>query len=292
MSSSTLANNITVNHSQLEQYITLENEDILLKPAGEGVFLSLDLNEHWLVKFNYQRWQDKAQAISPVSLDLALTSLGGNLSYVKDNWYASTSIGFSDDDVSYRGNQNRFDFRQDNTQVTSLSGVLGYSWFQDSWMFDLSIGLQYANWSIENKIFNSERAQLEGKPPEEVNTTESDSSSVNAGISAARYWELTQEQGVLAGIMLSWDYQFSGDNSLKTNTPPPPIRSASSQQTITRNISSNPSRITSGDDNYGQITTYLSYDMNNNWSVDVDMSIEVASTHNNQSWAIGVNYSF
>lgn len=292
ISTSTLANNLTINHSQLEQYIALSNEDVLLNPAGEGVFLSLDLNEHWLIKFDYQNWQDKKQAISPTSLDLDLTSFGGNLSYVHDTWYVSTNIGFSEDDVSYTANQSHADNRQENTQVTALSVVIGNSWLKGSWMFDLSIGAQFADWSIENKIINSKLAQQEGKPPEEISTTNSDSTSVIAGISAARYWELTQEQGILMGVMFSWNYQFSGDRNLEANTPPPPRPPASQQSTASRNISTNPSRITSGDDNYGQIMTYLSYDITNNWSVDVDTAVEIASTHNSLSWAIAVNYAF
>jgi len=289
---STLANNIAVNHNQLEQYITLQDEDVLLKPAGEGVFLSLDFNDNWSVSFDYQTWQDKEHAISPVSIDLALTSLGGSLNYVKDNWYASASIGFSEDDVSYRANQNRSDFRQDNTQVTSFSGLLGYTWLQGNWMLDVSLGTQYADWSIENKIFNGQRAQDEGKPAEEVSTTKQDSSSINAGISAVRYWELTKEQGILAGALFSWNYQYSGDARQTENNPPSPTRLTSSQPTTLRNIGSNTSRPTSGDDNYGQLTAFLSYDINNNWSVALDTSVEISTTNNNQSWTIGINYYF
>jgi len=92
--------------------------------------------------------------------------------------------------------------------------------------------------------------------------------------------------------MFSWNYQFSGDENLTTfNTPPPP-RTTRSQPATSPNISTNPSRVTSGDDNYGQITSYLSYDINQNWSVDVDTSIEVATTNNNLSWAMGINYTF
>ncbi len=292
ISASTLANNIAINHSQLEQYITLSDEDVLLKPAGEGIFLSHDINEQWQVKLDYQTWQDEESAINPVSIDLNLTSFGGNLSYVHDTWYVSTSIGFSEDNVAYRADQSRTDNRQENTQVTALSAVIGNSWLKGNWMFDLSIGAQFADWSIENKMINSKRAQQEGKPPEEISTTNSDSANITAGISAARYWELAQEQGILMGVMFSWNYQFSGDEDLETDTISSVRHSANQQSRGSRNISTNPSRITSGDDNYGQIMTYLSYDITNNWSVDVDTAVEIASTNNSLSWAVGLNYTF
>lgn len=288
---STLANNIAVNHSQLEQYISLQNEEVLLRPAGEGVFLSFDFDDNWSVNVDYQTWQDKEQAISPVSINLALTSFGGGLSYVKNNWYASTNISFSEDDVSYRANQKRADFRQENTQVTSLSGLLGYNWLQGNWIVDLSIGAQYADWSIENTMFNDPQAQDEGKPPEEVSITKQDSSSINAGISAVRYWELTQEQGILAGAMFSWSYQYSGD-ARQTDNPSAPPRLANSQTTTSRNIGTNTSRPTSGDDSYGQLTAFLSYDINSHWSVAIDTSVEIYTDNNNQSWTVGINYYF
>ena len=290
--SSTLADNITVNHSQLEQYISLPDEEVLLKPAGEGVFLSFDFNDHWNVKFDYQEWQDNEHAISPVSLDLTLISFGGSLSYVQDDWYVSTSIGMSEDDVSYRDDQRRADFRQDKTEVTSLSGLLGYNWLQGNWMFDVSVGAQYSDWSIEHKEFNSKRAQQDGKPPEEIMITEENTLTVNAGVSAARYWELTQQQGVLAGAMLSWRYQLSENENITDENIAPPRQQSRAQPTAFRNNGSNTLRATSGDDNYGQITAYLSYYITNAWSVDLDTSIEIASTHNNQHWAIGLSYSF
>jgi len=289
---SSLANNITVNHSQLEQYISLPDEEVLLKPAGQGVFFSFDFNDNWHIKFDYQKWQDNEQAISPVSLDLKLISFGGSLSYVQENWYASTSIGMSEDDVSYREDQRRADFRQDNTQVTSISGLFGYNWLQGNWMFDVSAGAQYSDWSIENKEINSKRAQQEGKPPEEITITEENTLTINAGVSAARYWELGQQQGVLAGAMLLWRYQLSNDENLTDENVVSTSQQTRAQPSTSRNGGSNTLRATSGDDNYGQITAYLSYYINDAWSVDLDTSVEIASANNNQSWAVGLSYSF
>jgi len=289
---SSLANNITVSHGQLEQYVSLPDEELLLKPAGEGAFLSLDINENWHVKFDYQKWQDNEHAISPVTIDLNLTSFGGSLSYVQDNWYASTSLGMSEDDVSHRKDQRSADFRQDNTQVTSLSGLIGYNWLQGNWMFDVSTGAQYSDWSIKNKEIHSKRAQQEGKPAEEIMITEESTLTINAGVSAARYWELTQQQGVLAGAMLLWRYQLSEDESLTDENISSPRQQGRVQPSTSRNGGSNTLRATSGDDNYGQITAYLSYYINDAWSVDLDTSVEIASDNNNQSWAVGLSYSF
>lgn|GEM_PF-5201187 len=292
VSASTLANSVTINHSQLEQYISLQDEDVLLSPAGEGLFLSFDIDDNWSVQFDYQTWQDKEQAISPVSLDLTLTSLGTHISYMQDNWYIATSIGFDEDDVSYRANKSHTDKRQDNTQVTSISAVVGSNWLIDNWMFDLSMGLQYADWSIENIMINNQRAQQDGRPPEEISKSKSDSSTVYAGLSSARYWPLTQDQGIIVGAMLSWNYQFSGDANLSTENSPAPRRTAGTQSTTSRNVSNTTSRVTSGDDNYGQIMAYLSYDITHNWSVDLDTAAEISTTYNNVSWSVGVNYAF
>ena len=291
-STSTFASNIAINHSQLEQYISLPDEEVLLKPAGEGVFLSFELNDNWNIKFDYQKWQDNEHAISPVSLDLNLLSFGGSISYVKDDWYVSTSIGVSEDNISYRLDQRNSDFRQDNTEVTSLSGLLGYNWLQGNWMFDISVGAQFSDWLIENKEINSKRAQQDGKPPEEIMLTEENTLTVNAGVSAARYWELSQQQGVLAGAMLSWRYQLSENETITDENISPPRQNNQAQPSAFRSGGSNSLRVTSGDDNYGQITAYFSYYINDTWSVDLDTSVEIASTHNNRHWTIGISHSF
>ncbi len=283
-SASTLANSIAINHSQLEQYIALTDENVLLKPAGEGVFLSFDLNESWRVKFDYQTWQDTKQATTPVTIELDFVSFGGSLEYTQDTWYAATSIGFSEDDISYRVSQRLTDKRQNNTQVTAISTVVGKSWLSGNWMFDLSLGAQYADWSIENKTFNNDQAQQDGKPAQEITTSGSDSTSVNAGVTVARYWQLSQTQGILVGVLLAWNYQFSGDAELRADNAAPARRSSGQSSSAVRN--------TSGDDNYGQVMTYLSYDINDEWSVDVDTAVEIATANNNISWSIGLSYTF
>jgi hypothetical protein len=159
-------------------------------------------------------------------------------------------------------------------------------------MFDVSAGAQYSDWSIENKEINSKRAQQEGKPPEELIITEENTLTINAGVSAARYWELSQQQGVLAGAMLLWRYQLSEDENLTDENIVSTSQQTRAQPSTSRNGGSNTLRATSGDDNYGQITAYLSYYINDAWSVDLDTSVEIASANNNQSWTVGLSYSF
>jgi hypothetical protein len=284
-SSSALSSNFSISHSQFEQYITLDNQEVFFKPSGQGVFLSLDLHENWNARFDYQKWQDDLQGNNPMSLDLAYSSYGGSISFTQANWYVTTNFDFIEDDISYISDPRGNDHHNDLTTVSSFSGQIGYSWVDENWLFDVSVGAQYSDWLVENKTYI--RNQVNAS--DENVSTEDSTSTFNMGFSAARYWELTKQQGILVGALFSWSYQFSGDEGLtgQNISPEPPKR----PQRIP-NGGNSISRITSGDDNYGQLMFYASYDINEAWSLDFDTSVDIATTNNSQGWAIGISYNF
>jgi hypothetical protein len=295
--SSSYANNVSLNYSQLEQQISLQEESLLLKPAGPGVNVSFDLTSELILKFDYQQWQDNQQDNNLSAVDIDLSTLGGSLSYLKNNWFYSASISASKDDIAYLRKIKSTPYRTEDTQTTSLGLNIGYNGLIDNWMYDYSVGVQYTDWTTDSiQMENQTPPPRPGEPrPPLSNTTQMDNNttSINATAALARYWQLSNDNGVLAGAMLSWSYQVSGGEALSSgnNPPPPPPRSNNPGRT-NRAVGSPTIRATSGDDSYGQVLLYVSYDLTSQWSIDIDTAIEVASDDNNQSWAIGMSYAF
>jgi hypothetical protein len=293
---SVYANNVSLNYSQLEQQISLQDENILLKPAGAGVNVSFDLTSDLSLKFDYQAWQDDQQASDLSTVDIDLSTIGGSLSYLKGNWFISASISASEDNITYLKERRNTPYRAEKTQTTSLGINAGYNGLIDNWMYDFSVGMQYTDWTIDSEQVDNQapppRPNDPNPPLTNTSKTDENTTSISANAAIARYWQLTGDNGVLAGAMISWNHQISGDNDLASgNTPPPPPRT-NTRTRVSRLAGNSPTRATSGDDSYGQVLLYVSYDLNSAWSIDFDTAIEVASDNNSQSWAAGLSYSF
>jgi len=292
LANSCYANNISLNYSQLEQRVNLQDEIIVLKPSGTGANISFDLTSDINLKFAYQTWGDEQLADNLSNVDVDLSTIGSSLSYLCNNWFVSASISVSEDDITYLRGRSTTPYRTEETQTTSLGLNVGYNGLIDNWMYDFSVGVQYTDWAIDNMQIDNQEPRLDDNRPQvsNITTTDDNTTNIGANIALARYWQLTGDHGVLTGAMFSWNYQISGDDELSSGNPPPPPRSNAS--TGPNRVGGNTStRATSGDDNYGQIIFYISYDLSASWSVDVDSAIEIASD-DDQSWSVGLNYAF
>ena len=159
-------------------------------------------------------------------------------------------------------------------------------------MYDLSLTVQFTDWTIENSQAANQPPPRPGTPPATNLIKSSENTShLSANIALARYWQLSNEQAILAGVMLAWSHQLAGNDDLTSANNPPPRRN-NSPRTTNRGAALTPSRATAGDDNYGQFLAYISYELNSSWSIDIESAIELATDDNNQSWGLGLSYSF
>ncbi len=295
------ASNLSINYSQLAHPVTLQDQSVLLKPTGSAIFLSTDISEHWNLGADYQAWQDDENYQNLAIVDLELLTWGASVNYYQDNWFFTTSISRSEDDLLISNPRRQENHRNENTQTTSIGALAGYNGSQGNWLYDVSIGAQYSDWDIETK----QQKVPKDKPISSLTEQFSDSStSVNAALSLAHFWSLTENTGVLAGAMISWNYMLSNDDDLVDSLfDSSAVNGATfsrttsrlSQRTILQPTSGNnnsASRVTSGDDNYGQLSFYLSYDISQSLAIDFDTSLEIASDNSSQTWSAGLSYSF
>ena len=286
VSSHSFASNVGVSYSQLPREVSLQNADVLLKPGGGGVYLALDLNDNWGIGLDYQAWQDERRVANATDLDLSLTSWGGSLSYARDNWFFSTNISVLDDELDIYAGQRQRRHSQEDSQTTSVGVILAYSRVQQQWMYEVSVGAQYSDWQIDT--LSDPSAQATSQVPMHAQSKEN-TTALNASVTAAHFWPLTQDQGVLVGVMLSWTYRVSGDDSDLANRLP---ARPGGQGPNNRGGANNVNSLATDEDNAGQVSLYLSYDLSRDWSLDLDSTLDLSGENNEPSWSLGLGYSF
>jgi len=119
---------------------------------------------------------------------------------------------------------------------------------------------------------------------------------LSSGVSAAYMWSLSNDKVIILGSMLSWSYQLSGD-SQANNDSTMRVRNSSTRNSTSRvntgtRTAGQINNTLNGDDNYGQLVIYTAYDLTSTLSLDVDFTKNVATQNNEQSWSVGLSYSF
>jgi len=301
VSMNSFADSLDLAYGELEQHVELQNETLLLKPSGLSLFLSHDLSPDWTISAFYQSMSDDKNAGNQQEVELDLNTFGGNLNYYRDNWFFSGGISVSDDEQDIDIRALRPVNRSEDTRAVSFSASLGYGDSRGNWLYDLSLGLQYSDWEIDS---STDMPPADNPPPGEnqqvlMESTSSDNSlSVNTSVSLGHYWSLADNSGLMAGGMLSWSYILSGDAvSDNQNTGGARLGGEGPRNPGGRRSGRGSGTVsslgaTSGDDNYGQVLLYLSYDINSSWSLSLDMAREIASDYSEQSWSLNLGYLF
>lgn len=292
------ADSLDLAYGQIEQHLALQDETLLLKPAGLSVFYGHDINERWNIAGFYQTMRDDDTLENQREIELDLVSYGGTVNYYQQNWFFSAGVTLSDDEQNITFSPQNPGSREEDTEAVTLSTSLGYGGQSGNWLYDVSLGLQYSDWDIDTRVDNPPPPQEGQNPPPAGDSKVSDNSvSVNTSASLGHYWSLADNRGLMAGVMLSWSYIVSGD-SISDNQGVPSgannngPRNPGGRNSGGRNGGASGLGATSGDDNYGQVLFYLAYDINNHWSLSLDGATELASDYSEQSWSINLGYAF
>lgn len=311
------AGSMSMSYGELKQPFTYMQETVTFKPIGPSWLMSYDLNDNWSVDFDYQKWKDEKLNSDRYQGNIDLKGWGTGLSYYKEQWSFGLSYNHSTDET-YAENIRRPQQQNfwEKTKAKSWGLSVGYGWLSGDMFYNLSLSGQVSDWNSDTRETvrvppPPEPPEGEGPPPgdepppqfEQVrDLTSGDVSSVSASFSMARYWPMQDGTGVMLGGMLSWNHMISGESVLVSSTGrrPPPQRPRNGSRGNGRgaapggldlnragggNLSS-----ASGDDSYGQVAFYVSYDLTENWSVDFDTGIDIGTDENDVIWSVSLGY--
>ncbi|MFT4926042.1 MAG: hypothetical protein ACI8WB_002140 [Phenylobacterium sp.] len=312
LSSHSYANSFTVSYGQLEQQISVEDETVAFKPMGPSMSLSMDLTDNWQFDLDYQHFEDDlnhlTEDLDTRHVDVDLTAWGGSVNYFIDNWSFSGSYSMSEEDTFIVDPERSTNFRAEDVHATTLGASAAYGWASGNWFYNVSAGVQYSDWALDNEILNIPQPPPppggNGPPPPlppppiiSKERTRDNSTSLSSSVSLAHFWSLSDDTGVLVGGLLSWHHVLSGESSQVT-------RNGTNQPTPTPNAPNTPNggngnqqgnnglTSLSGDDSYGQVSLYVSYDLSEAWSIDLDVAADLSSQYSATSWSMSVGYYF
>lgn len=329
-SSVSSADSFNLSYGQLKQHTSFFDEAVTLKPVGPSLSLSLDLNEQWSVDLGYNKWSDELTFEDIFTADSDLKTWGASVNYYLDKWSFSFSYNDSQDNSLLAGVRNPDErYRSDKTASTSFGGSAGYGWVSGSLFYNVSFGAQMADWDSTSIVRFSPVTEPEPPPPppggggganppppppaddppppqndlvSEVNS--GDSTSISTSFSVARFWSVTEDTGVLVGGILSWNHMLRGDSvlvssnarNIPTNRPNQGGNNApgggAGGNNFNRAGNNTGLNSVSGDDSYGQVSVYVSYDLTESVSVDFDYGVDIGTDENDAVWSVSLGYFF
>ncbi len=297
------ADSLNLSYGQLNQPYTYLDEDVSFRPVGPSLVMSFELNDNWSINADYQQWDDSLLTDSS-SFETELKGFGAGVNYYLDNWSFGLSYSDSSDETSAQSIKRpniRNIFEHTDAQSWSLSA--GYGWLSGELFYNVSMSAQWSDYRRETRLTQPKAPPPGQNPPPQpsgqVDKTREfengDITSLSSSASVARYWPLADERGVMLGAMFSWHHIFSGESvfvshSTRGNPPRnPPPRAGGSNRNNRQNSGSN-LYSAAGDDSYGQLSLYLSFDLNAQWTLDLDTAVDIASDDNGVVWSFGVGY--
>jgi hypothetical protein len=268
-----------VGYSQSEQSTLVSNRILKFSPKGTSTLLSFDLTQDWSLSFDYTKLNDKQVAANNAKGELEVFSWGVGVSRYVNDWSFSLSYADYHDDLLVQLNDNSVFLEQD-TRSPSASFSGSYDWDQGSWQFGLSAGVHFSDWQQVSFTPVSRNTQTSS-------IDEGKSTFISFTLSTAKLIEIKQVGNMIIGSSFSWN-QLTDSESLAVSRNG---RNISQINNRTRNNSSNITGIT-GTESYGLLSFYLSYDITDAVSVDIDSTFDVGGEQKTQAWSLNLGYLF
>ncbi len=287
------ADSLTLGYEQITQRLSVLNKEVQIKPAGGSLSGSFSLTEQWQLSVDYQRYQDAQTRLSNFNTSIDLMTLGAGLNYYLDDWSFSLYYNRSTDDISFISNQRNNIRQTEQNSNSSLSASADYAWSVQNWFYDLSFTSQYNGFTSDTI---QSRGAEQGMIKDVLRTRNTgDYMLLSGGFSISHLWTLTENRAMVVGGLFTWSYQVSGNSQLLSRNGR--TRNAASFRGHTRTItnrtgSGSVNNALIGDDNYGQVVAYVSYDLSPAWSLEFDSAVNVATASNDQSNSINLTYLF
>ena len=283
-----LANNISLSYGTYQDTISISDRNVELDPTGITLYSQFDLTPETSINVNYGEYNDSSRFNNASTIALDTNSWGLGISHSWQAWLFSLDYGYTEEDISIENNSRDISFYHQTYHAPSWLVSVAYGDFIGNtsrpWYWSVAGNIQYADW--ERDI---ERVTQPINDPE-INTGKDagDSWFASIGLSLSQFLSTTEDTGILYGGSLSWHHLIDGESGVVS-------RNGRSISQISRNNSqfnqSNFSQNIDGEQ-YGLATLFVGYNINQQFSVEIDLSTSIAADTNSNSANISTNYQF
>ena len=275
------ASSVYVGYGQSEQ--TTEpapDRKLDFTPGGTTALISLDVTDQLSVSADVYR-ADESQSLSDrLTGNIEIRSWSIGVGYFLDNWSFSASYVNWQDELTINDSNNNVTGIEQESDSPSISVQAGYDWQKGNWQLGTGVGVHYSDWDM------SERRIIRDEPPRD-SLDEGSSTFISLNLSASYFIELNQNRGMILGLSTRWN-QLTDSESAAVSRNGRNI-SQINNRTVLNFINSQSAL---GTESYGQVNTFVSYDISENWLVDVNVSLDFGGEESSTAWAVNLGYVF
>lgn len=274
------AGSVYIGYGQSEQVTSLENRDLNFDAGGLSLLASFDVSDALSVSFDVSQLDDDINITEQVVGELDIDTWGVGLNYMVEDWLFSASYASWEDELLVDARLRTPRRLDQSTDSSSIGLTSSYNWYGDSWQSSLGAGFHYADWTSTDRIM---------APESQLNSAEDEGSStfISFTASAAKYIFFENDAYIAYGIVISWNeiLDNASDAVSRNGRNISQINNRLAQDLIGQNA-------VIGTESYGQGTMYVSYGLNENWVVDVDVTSDIGTDQNNLAWSVNLGYQF
>ncbi|MFT4809528.1 MAG: hypothetical protein ACI9LX_002877 [Paraglaciecola sp.] len=275
------AGSVYLGYSQTEQLSVARNRSLNFEPNGNVALISFDLNDNLSLTFDYADLADGVSITNNVSDKLDIKSWGIGASYYWAAWSFSANYSFWQDDliISLPNAEQTLFTQRSESPSSAIS--LAYNWDLTAWQLGLMAGIHYGDWRQYQELINRETQA------EQSSLNGGNSSFVSVQVLMARIMTVGGQEDLMLGGSLGWNQiTSSGSAAIARNG-----RNVSQIKNRSAANRLSASGVT-GTESYGQLNLYASYNLNDDWLVDLDLNFDLGSEDNTQAWSLNIGYLF
>ena len=275
------AGSVYLGYSQTEQLSVAGNRSLNFEPNGNVALISFDLNDNLSLTFDYADLADDVSITNNVSGKLDIKSWGIGASYYWAAWsFSANYSSWQDDLIIPLPNVEQTLFTQ-RSESPSSALSLAYNWDLAAWHVAIMAGIHYGDWRQYQEVINRETQA------EQSSLNGGNSSFVSMQVLMGRLITVGGQEDLMLGASLGWNQiTSSGSAAIARNG-----RNVSQVKNRTAAYRLSAAAVT-GTESYGQLNLYASYNMNDDWLVDLDLNFDLGSEDNTQAWSVNIGYLF
>ncbi|MGS2721103.1 hypothetical protein [Paraglaciecola aestuariivivens] len=268
-------------YSQAEQVSFAGNRELHFAPKGPVGLISFDLTDKLQVSVNFAELDDQMQLSERIAGQLNIESWGIFASYYWQNWSISANYSKWQDDLGIAVQQVEQSVFQQQSRSPSVSFSIGHDWTFNQWQLGLVAGLHQSKWELAQRLFY-QQSQID-----QSSLDQGHSRFVSLAVSTSKFVALSAQHDLMLGLSLGWNQVINSESAAIS-------RNGRNISQITNRVIANQLAAAAaiGTESYGQMHLFVSFDLGLNWILDIDTSLDFASTQNSQAWSINLGYLF
>ncbi|MCV2883786.1 hypothetical protein OE749_03595 [Aestuariibacter sp. AA17] len=273
------AHSLYIGAGQSEQTASAGPNSFDFTPWGYSVYGAFNATDNLILSADIYTANEKKRLSRNVEGEVDIHAWSIGASYFLDNWTWSFSYAGWEDELTLHANFERRERVDQATDAPSLSASVAYDWQLDNWQISSTLGLHRAEWEKREHRFDGRRSN--------TSLDEGHSTFASVSLSASHAWHVESSRFVVLGASVRWNEALNDESEAVSRNG----RNVNQiQDRFIRNMINAQAAV--GSESYGQMSTYFSYDIIEDWSVDVSISRDFGTTVSSTSWSLNVGHQF